>query len=145
MTYDTDKGDEKYFVNENREKFYQQNLIAINAATTVLLSKLVNEVKPKIEQTKECANGNGARCGIPSTDDGGKNEVWFTYASVLEQYDRLIKMMETVSALRARYTAIEAMKMIRPEVASEAEKRDNEQNNGNDISFNEEKTQAKKA
>ena len=133
MTYDSEKAEDRQFVDENREKFFQQNIIALNAAASVLLAKLENEVKPKIEESKECAKGDGTKCGIPSTDSGGKNEVWFAYASTLEQYDRLIKMMETVAAVRARLVAITAMRTIKPAYASKKEKEEDEKNNGEDV------------
>ena len=121
LTYDSLLVNDKNETDELRKKFYMDNIYAINAAAGQLLIKLRDEVNPKIEMAKQCAEGNGAVCGIPETETGGNNEVLFTYGKTLEALDSVVKIWESVSALKARFTAVQAIKDLDPDVRTEGD------------------------
>lgn len=99
---------------EQREKFYMDNTYAIHAASIITLQELENDIKALIDKAKSCAEGKGNECNIPSTDEGGLNEVIFTYGKTLEALDSVIRLWESVAALKARLTVIKMMDKITP-------------------------------
>ncbi len=92
-----------------RKKFYMDNTYAIHAASIITLQELENDIKALIDKAKSCAEGKGNECNIPSTDEGGLNEVIFTYGKTLEALDSVIRLWESVAALKARLTVIKMM------------------------------------
>ena len=106
---------------EINDKFYADNILVIHAAAESLIGELQNDIKAQIEKAKKCAKGEGDLCGIPATDEGGNNEVLFTYGKTLETLDSIVRFWESVAALKARLAAVEAMKRITPVVATEAD------------------------
>lgn len=122
LTYDSLAIDDRNETDKQREKFYLDNLYAINAAAGQLQIKLEEEISEKIKMAKLCAEGKGGVCGIPSTDTGGNNEVLFTYGKSLETLDSVVKLWESVSALRARFTAVQVIYGLNPEVQTKADK-----------------------
>lgn len=99
---------------KQREKFYMDNTYAIHAASIITLQELENDIKALIDKAKSCAEGKGNECNIPSTDEGGLNEVIFTYGKTLEALDSVIRLWESVAALKARLTVIKMMDKITP-------------------------------
>ncbi|MCQ2740578.1 MAG: hypothetical protein MJ210_00445 [Alphaproteobacteria bacterium] len=143
LVYDSKHEDDIQFVKQQRKNFYFDNVYAVYSAAVSLQKELRNS-KAKIKNSQICAQGDGGVCGIPGSSDGGKNEVWFTYGETLAQYDRLVKMWETVAALNARLMAVEALMKIEPEVAVSKQTNDKTDNakaedkaNSEKLSFNE--------
>lgn len=99
---------------KQRKKFYMDNTYAIHAASIITLQELENDIKALIDKAKSCAEGKGNECNIPSTDEGGLNEVIFTYGKTLEALDSVIRLWESVAALKARLTVIMMMDKITP-------------------------------
>lgn len=99
-----------------REKFFMDNVYAIYAAASIIHQEVENDVKAQIDKAKSCAKGAGSECGFPSTDEGGNNEVIFTYSKTLEALDSVVRLWESVSALKARLVAIKIMRNLKPAV-----------------------------
>ncbi len=98
--------------NDNREKFYMDNVYVIYAASLIMQQQIATDIKAQIDKAVSCAKGNGAECGIPSTDEGGNNEVIFTYGKTLEAMDSVVRMWESVAALKARLAAVKMIKYV---------------------------------
>lgn len=109
-----------------REKFYIDNIYAIHAASILIQGQLKEEgadsIKQKIENAKACAKGEGSACGIPSTDEGGNNEVLFGYGATLDTMDSIVRLWESVAALKARLRAVEALMRLEPMVKTKSDK-----------------------
>ena len=103
---------------EIREKFYMDNLYAIYAASLIIQQELENDIKAKIAITKSCVNGDRKACDLPEA--AGENDTIFMYAKTLETLDSLIRMWESVSALKARLVAISMINDIDHAVATDA-------------------------
>ena len=115
LTYNSATLADETAVNVRRKKFYIDNLYVIYAASIVLQQKLEKEIKPTIEIAKKCAEGDGDQCGIPPSDEGGNNEVLFTYGKTLETMDSVVKFWETVAALKARLAALDIIDRLTPQ------------------------------
>lgn len=115
LTYESETLADETAVNVRRKKFYIDNLYVIYAASVVLRQKLENEIKPTIEVARKCAEGDGAQCGIPSSDEGGNNEELFSYGKTLETMDSVVRLWETVAALKARLAALDVIDRITPQ------------------------------
>ncbi len=101
---------------EQRNKFYIENIYAINQASKILQEKVKNDISSKIELAKACAEGDGALCGIPSTEDsGGNNEVLFAYGQTLKAFESVIRIWESVAALKAQLKAVQSMQRVTPQ------------------------------
>ncbi len=127
LTYRSYKGDDVLAKEEQREQFYIENVYAIYVAAIELQNKLNGDIKTKISTARSCAEGDGAACGYPSTDEGGNNEVLFAYGKALETLDSVVRLWENVTALKARLKAVEAMQGLTPMVETEADKTDNDE------------------
>ena len=86
-----------------------------------LQDKLDNDISVSIEKAATCADGDGTVCGTPSSDEGGNNEVLFTYGKTLETFDSVVRLWENVAALKARLKALEAMMTITPALETSAD------------------------
>ena len=135
MTYKSNKSEDINKQKETREKFYMDNMYAIYAASLILQQKLQNDIKAKIDEAKACANGKGENCGGVSTDEGGNNEVLFTYGKTLEALDSVVRVWENVAALKARLAAIEIMKQIEPALATKADEASTDETSGGQSAF----------
>lgn len=98
-----------------RNRFYLDSIYAINHVAASLREKVETDISSKIELAKACAEGNGALCGFPSTDEGGNNEVLFAYGQTLEAFDSVIRVWESVAALKAQLKALQVMQQITPQ------------------------------
>lgn len=126
MLYDSPKNADIAKKQKIRQDFYIDNIYAIHAAAIAVQSQLNEEgaesIKTKIEKAKLCAEGKGDICGTPATDDGGLNEVLFAYGQTLETLDSLVRMWESVAALKARLKAVEELMRLEPAIATQSEK-----------------------
>ena len=95
-----------------RNKFYIESIYAINYAAASLRQEVQNSIDDKLTLAKACAEGSGEVCGIPSTDEGGNNEVLFAYGQTLETFDSLVRLWESVTALKAQFKALQVMQQI---------------------------------
>ena len=95
-----------------RNKFYIESIYAINHAAASLRQEVQNSIDDKLTLAKACAEGSGEVCGIPSTDEGGNNEVLFAYGQTLETFDSLVRLWESVAALKAQFKALQVMQQI---------------------------------
>ena len=109
-----------------REKFYMDNIYTIYAASVIMQQKLENDIKALIDKAKSCAEGKGHECNIPSTDEGGLNETIFTYGKTLEALDSVVRLWESVAALKARLAAVEVINRTPPAQATDNVKEDDE-------------------
>lgn len=121
LTYKSNKSADINEQNTQRKKFYMDNIYAIYAASLILQQELNTDIKTKIDLAKSCADGKGDECGIPSTDEGGNNEILFTYGKTLEAFDSVVRVWENVAALKARLKAIQIMNQIEPALATKAD------------------------
>ena len=120
------KSDDYSYITEQqkqREKFYMDNIYAIYAASLITQQEIENDIKAKIDKAKSCAEGKGGECGIPSTDEGGNNEAIFTYGKTLEAMDSVVRLWESVAALKARLAAVKMIYSITPALDTKAAKK----------------------
>ena len=114
--------------NAVKEKFFMDNVYAIYAASLILHQEVENDIKAQIDKAKECAtSGDGTQCGVPSTDGGGNNEAIFMYGKTLETLDSVVRLWESVSALKAKLAAIKIIRNIKPTVDNSMEDSSDEQ------------------
>ena len=100
------------------------NVYAIHAASLILQQEVENDIKAQIDKAKTCAGGQGGECGIPSTDEGGNNETIFAYGKTLEAMDSVVRLWESVAALKARLTAIKMINKITPAIDAKSVRED---------------------
>ena len=120
------KSDDFSYLTEHqkkREEFYMDNLYAIYAASLITQQEVENDIKAKIDKAKSCAEGKGGECGIPSTDEGGNNETIFTYGKTLEAMDSVVRLWESIAALKARLAAVKMIYSITPALDAKATKK----------------------
>lgn len=110
-----------------KEKFFMDNVYAIYAAALIIHQEVENDVKAQIDKARSCAKEDGAECGIPSSDGGGNNEAIFAYGKTLETLDSVIRLWESVSALKARLAAIKIMRNLNPVFDKSMKDSDDEQ------------------
>ncbi len=122
LFYKSPKGKDKQELRKIRKQFYYDNLYAIYALSVAMKGKWEKEIVPANSTTKDCVEGGGDACKGPSTDEGGKNEVLYTYQSTLEQLDKVMAFWEQVAALKARLIAVKSIYSLEPEL--EATKKD---------------------
>ncbi len=120
LTYKNDRIAHKNAVMKQRDLFYINNIYAIYIASKIMQQDVENEISSKIEIAKSCAEGDGELCGYPSSDDGGNNEVLYAYGKTLEAYDSVVRLWESVAALKARLKAVQMMKKISPQVQTKS-------------------------
>ena len=108
----------------NKEKFYMDNIYAIHAASLIIRQEVENDIKAQVDKAMSCAKGSGSECGIPSTDEGGNNEAIFTYGKTLEAMDSVVRLWESVAALKARLAAVKMIHKLTPAVDPGAEDED---------------------
>lgn len=106
--------------NKQRERFFMDNVYAIHAASLILQQEVETDIKAQIDKAKSCAEGKGGECGIPATDEGGNNETIFTYGKTLEAMDSVVRLWESVAALKARLAAVKMIKTITPALDAKA-------------------------
>ena len=124
------KSDDFSYVTEHqkkREKFYMDNVYAIYAASLITQQEIENDIKAKIDKAKSCAEGKGGECGIPSTDEGGNNEAIFTYGKTLEAMDSVVRLWESIAALKARLAAVKMIYGLTPALDAKAAKKGGDQ------------------
>lgn len=98
---------------ERREKFYMDNLYIIYATLGILQQELETDIKPKLEEAKSCAEGKCKNSpAMPSSEEGGNNEVIYTYGELLNIFDSFVRHWENIVALKARLMAISAMPVV---------------------------------
>lgn len=126
MLYKTPDNKDVAETRKKRQKFYIDNVYAVYAASRIMQGQLLENgedgIKAKIEKAKLCAEGEGDICGIPATDEGGLNEVLFTYGKTLETFDSLVRVWESVAALKARLKAVNELIKLEPAVATQSER-----------------------
>lgn len=121
LTYKSQKNKDVLAAAQTREKFYIESVYSIHQAVVELQDKLDNDISVSIEKAATCADGDGSVCGTPSSDEGGNNEVLFTYGKTLETFDSVVRLWENVAALKARLKALEAMMTITPALETSAD------------------------
>ena len=121
LTYKSQKNKDVLAAAQTREKFYLESVYSIHQAVVELQDKLDNDISVSIEKAVACADGDGSVCGTPSSDEGGNNEVLFTYGKTLETFDSVVRLWENVAALKARLKALEAMMTITPALETSAD------------------------
>ena len=125
FTYKSNKIADVNYSIDQRNKFYIENVYAIYQAARILQEKVSNDIRAKIELAKDCAEGDGSLCNIPSTDSegdeesGGNNEVLFAYGQTLKAFDSVIRLWENVAALKAQLRAVKSMQRITPQLDTE--------------------------
>ncbi len=100
-----------------RKRFYYDNLYAIYALSKSLQVEWAADIKPKNAETKTAVDGKGA----VSTDEGGKNEVYYVYNQTLTQLDEVMRFWQKVASLKARLIAVKAINNLEPLSATKAE------------------------
>lgn len=121
LTYKSQKNKDVLAAAQTRENFYIESVYSIHQAVVELQDKLDNDISVSIEKAATCADGDGTVCGTPSSDEGGNNEVLFTYGKTLETFDSVVRLWENVAALKARLKALEAMMTITPALETSAD------------------------
>lgn len=121
LTYKSQKNKDVLAAAQTREKFYLESVYSIHQAVVELQNKLDNDISVSIEKAAACADGDGTLCGTPSSDEGGNNEVLFTYGKTLETFDSVVRLWENVAALKARLKALEVMMKITPALETSAD------------------------
>ncbi len=94
----------------NRKKFYQDNLVEFYTASQQLELDMEERVKPIISSAAECVRNGG--CGIPSSD--GNTESLYALSKALEAMDNILMLIQKAEALKAQFTAVKAMNKIEP-------------------------------
>ncbi len=117
LTYKENTYASESFTDNARKNFYIDNLYVLYATSIVLQNKMKTDVMTAIVKAQSCAEGKGEECGIPSGDDGGNNEAVFTFAKTLETLDDIVRVWETVAALKARLVAIDTLNSLKPSKA----------------------------
>ncbi len=116
MTYKSKQVNDVNEKIEQRNSFYINNIYAIYVASKIMQQDVEKEIKASIELATSCAEGDGELCKYPSSNNGGNNEVLFTYGKTLEAYDSVVRIWESVAALKARLKAVQMMMKIEPQV-----------------------------
>ena len=106
---------DKERVKSQRLSFYMDNVYNIYAAIQLIKDEMEEggSIYTQIMSTKECVGeGQGQACNIPSTTDGGNNEMLYTYGYALTTLEELVKTWERIAALKAQFKALKAIMAI---------------------------------
>ncbi len=99
-----------YEYDNNRRRFYQDNLIEIYTASQQLELDLEERVKPTLSSASDCVRNGG--CGIPAAD--GNTESLYSLSKALEAMDNVLMLLQKAEALKAQLAAVKAMNSVRP-------------------------------
>ena len=116
LTYNSKKIDDINKQQEMRDKFYIESAYLIYRSAEGLEKQLKENIAANISTAKECAEGDGTQCNMPSSEEGGNNEVLFTYGQTLKTFESVVRVWENVAALKAQLRAIKSIKSITPQV-----------------------------
>jgi hypothetical protein len=119
------KGADINEVKEYRSKFYIDSLYVILAAAQSIATQMNDgDWDAKITAAQSCiTDGSCTSINLP---EGGNNENIFIYGEALRTYDSLLKMKESVVALKAQLAAIKVMHNMDLSVATETELKDDD-------------------
>lgn len=107
-----------------RKKFIRDNLIAMKVAVEQI-EKDINVYDQKIEDTRQCVvNGSGPNCKYPS-QDGGNNEILYAYGQSLKTLDEIVRLWESVVAIKARLASLQALESLKFHNETEADRKSN--------------------